>query len=97
MKCKACARDMANGVAQSHGAVIACQRLRQKSKQWWEKEPGWFWREFRPTSATAWHASFKPRQVLSLVTATPKQIVAELTRQSKRLAGQPDITFEEAA
>lgn len=101
MKCKACENDQRQGIGQAHGAVIACRRGHAKVKQWWEREPGYIKAEVKAELARAgrewWPRIGGPdlRNVTPIHSMTQKQLVAELKRQSARLAGQPP--FAEAA
>lgn len=100
-RCKACQCDQQKGIAQAHGSVVACQRVRSKAKQWWERAPGYVKAEVKAELARAgrewWPRIGGPdlRKVIPIRSMTEKQILAELKRQSARLAGQPP--FEEAA
>lgn len=75
-KCAACAAAVARDTRERRRATTAtmearevCRRVRRKSPQWWEKTPGWVWKDAK----------------------------AELARQSRRLARQPEFYAVEDA
>lgn len=104
--CKRCDNDIGagrtNGGADDLRAV--CRRMRSRTKQWWEREPGWFRRDFKsaPLPTTSWPkpgTEFQsggqggvvrsdPRRVPCVATMNQRQLMAELKRQSRRLAGR---------
>ena len=88
MKCRACE---AMHLSPEHR--LPCQRMHSKVRQWWEREPGWFRREFKAQGPTEWWPRIGRDFTggFRLYRATQAQLVAELARQSQRLSKQPAI------
>lgn len=88
--CAACAADRARGVGQSASAAVACARLRSTRPQWWEREPGYFADELAAIRRANRRPPPPPLPALPKIKAlseyTPRELAAELAKQSKRLA-----------
>jgi hypothetical protein len=93
MKCAACAND---------GWLPDVHR---PARQWWDREPGYFAEEVarirRDNRAELVDVLTPPRPPRAIPQFTPRQIAAELARQSARLAraelGYSDFTGPRAA
>lgn len=84
-KCRACAND-----TKALGRRFPLPDVHRPAVMWWDKEPGWVRDEIRRARPRPARLRLAPGPWLvgpvPVADMTPKQITAELTRQSKRLA-----------
>ena len=97
-RCKACENDARRGAPRAYDPT-PCRRMRSAAKQWYERAPGWFRRDELPRAVrrpSLWDfGALGFRSTAARWTRPARSTAAELTFQSRRLAGLADL--EEAA